>query len=340
MKRLAYLFAGAALIMSFGYREVSAVSKVSGKALSIRDQSVATTPSFDVGEISRLAIQVNYSSSTLANVSFTDGSKSSIQVTVTSAAYVFNSTPTLVINGVILSYTPVQTATGTAQAIANAINANSSLNTIIVSTWASPSLGIVSATATVTGLNAYSVTTSSWAALTPSNFAFTGGVASDVTSASDLVTKTNSYAVGQGVSLSTTTNVALPGLTWGVTYYVIPVITGSTFKLATSRANASAGTAIDISSSSTGGGAFVLSASSTTTGSSFVMQQSIDNVNWVVATSTGSVLPTVTVGPPSGIGTVDFDLGFYNYRYLRFNFTPANAGGLDIDVWFQGKNDQ
>lgn len=308
--------------------------KVSGYLYRTTGLCDNSTPTFDLGEIDRLSVQVTYSSGTYAAVSFTDGSKSTVNITVSSAAYVFNSTPTLTINGVNVSYTPVATSTGTAKAISDAIMANSSLNTIIVSTYTTNITGVVWATSTVTGVNAYTVTSSSWAALTPSNFRFVNGVASDVDSTNDTITKTNTFMRGQGVVLSTTTNVAMSGLSWGTTYFAIPYLAGTSFKLASSLANATAGTAIDISTGTVGGGAFVLTAQPYSAGSAgFAWQASNDNSNWWTIPSISSVSVS-----GSGTNNVGWDFGDWNYRYLRLNFTGPTRGCVVIDAAMEGKD--
>lgn len=291
------------------------------------------TPTFDMGPIDRFSVEAIYSSGTYANVSFTDGTKSSATITVTSTTYVLASTPTLIINGITLTYVPVATATGTAKAISDAIVANVSLNTIIISSWGTN--GVVYATSTVPGVNAYTITSSSWAALTPNGVVFAGGIASDVSSTADTITKANTFTTGLGIYITTTTNVALGGLTWGTTYFVIS-IDATSFKLATTAANATLGTAIDISTSSTGGGAFVLQASTFTAGSAgFAWQVSNDNTNFY----TLPIISSVTV-PTGTIATQGWDFGTFNYRYLRLNFTGPTRGGVVLDLSIQGKKDE
>lgn len=326
MKRIAYL--AVALVLGLGSKEVSAKSKVSGYLFRTTGLCASATPSFDLVDVDRLSVVVASSTGTYSNVSYTDGTKSTMSVTVASASYVLVSTPTLQINGVTITYIPVATASGTAKAISDAIMANASLNTLIVSTWTG---SVVFSTAIPTGSNPYTITSSSWAALTPAGVIFAGGAASDVTSTTDLITKANTFPAGQGVFLTTTTNVAMGGLTWGTTYFVIPVQPGTSFKLATTLVNASAGTAIDISTG-TGGGAFVLNASPYSAGSAgYAWQSSNDNVSW-------NTIPSISSVTVSGSATTAWDFGNWNYRWLRMNYTGPTRGCVVFDVSIEGKD--
>lgn len=333
MRKIAYLLTFAVLCLGLGSKEASAKTKVNGYLYRTPGLCATTNPTFDVSEFDRLSVVTTYSSGTYANVTFTDGTKSSVNVTVANNTYVFNSTPTLAINGVNVVYTPGATATLSCKAIQDSINANASLNTIVISTC--PSGGsIVYSTSTLPGLNAYSITSSSWAALTPSNFIYGGGIDGDVGTTTDIITKANTFPLAQGVFITTTTNVMLGGLTWGTTYFVIPVQYGTSFKLATTAANALLGTAIDISTSTAGGGAFTASASTYTAGSAgYQWQASNDNSNFF----TIPAISSVTV-PGSGTTSVGWDFGNYNYRFLRLNFTAPTRGCVVIDAAITGKD--
>lgn len=311
-----------------------AKSKLSGRIASLADLSVAATPTFDISEVSRLSIQVNYASSTVANVSFIEGRKSAATITVNNNTFIRTSTPTIIINGSSVTYAPGAVSSDTAKAIADAINANAALSPIVTSSY-TPT-GIVFSTSTGLGLNAYSITSSSWAALTPNVSIFANGADGAITSGTDLITAANTYGLGQGAWVSVLAGSAPSGLTAGTTYFVIPVLQGRTFKLATTAANAVLGTAIDISTTTTGGGSYTLVNSTTTTGASFVLQGSNDGNYWSTLPSTGTVL----VGVPSGVTSLIYDGQFLNVRYFRLNYAKPIAGGMDIDIWVQGKNDE
>lgn len=156
-----------------------------------------------------------------------------------------------------------------------------------------------------------------------------------VSSSLDAISKANTFGLGQGVYLSTSTNVVFPGLTWGTTYFVIPV-TSSLFKLATTSANAVLGTAIDISTSSTMGGSYTLTPSTYTAGSAgFQWQFSNDNTNFI-----SFPLASVSSVTISGVGTtsVGWDFANFNYRYLRMNFTGPTRGCVNIDASMNGRD--
>lgn len=310
-------------------------SLITGNIAHMPDQAVSVTPTFDVSNVSRLSIQVNYTSSTILNVPFTEGSKSIAQITVANNTFVQSSTPTILINGVSVPYTPGATASLTASSISSGIINSASLNTIVTSSFSSAQ-GVVFATSTGVGQNAYSITSSSWMALAPSNSIFTGGFASNLDGTSDVITATNTYGTGQGAYLSVGAGSAPTGLASGTTYFIIPVSIGRTFKLATSAANAVAGTVIDISTTAAGGGVYTLTATTVTTGAAYTLQGSNDGINWATLPSTGAV----AVGNPSGVSTLLYDGQFLNVKFFRMNYTKPNAGGLDVDIWVQGKNDE
>jgi hypothetical protein len=156
-----------------------------------------------------------------------------------------------------------------------------------------------------------------------------------VTSVSDLITKSNTLMLGQAVYLSTTTNVALTGLSWGTTYYIVPVQTGVSFKLASSQSNAMTGIAVDISTSSSGGGNYTLNVDTFIAGPNVgVWQVSNDNSKWIT-------MPTISSFTVNdlGAGVTGWDFGNINYRYLRMNFTIAPTAGCGvIDIAIEGKD--
>lgn len=222
----------------------------------------------------------------------------------------------------------------TATNIAAAINADATLGQIIVATATAPcpACGVVYATATTTGLHTYSISTSSRPLLTPSGFQFDGGTEDNINSETDVITKANTFPLAQGVYIGATVPT---GLSAGTTYFAIPVAYGTSFKLATTAANAVAGTAIDISTTAAGSGSYTLTASTYTAGSAgFNWQSSNDNTNWLTLPSISSV----TI-PGSGVTTIGWDFGTLNYRYLRLNFTGPTRGCAVIDAAIQGKRD-
>jgi hypothetical protein len=301
-------------------------------------QTAAATYTRDMNTTGdRVSFQVVYSSYTGASASktFTDGSSSTGQFTVSSNTFIQSSTPTITINGVSISYTPASTATGTAKAISDAIIANSSLNTVVVSTYAS---SVVYATSTVVGTTAnFALTTSSQAALGVSAATMTGGTNSAYTINTPTITiASNGFTTGLQVQY--TGSPAISGLTTATTYYVAiisPNATtglGSSFKLCSTLANAQAGTGIVLASSQTKTTAdtYTLAPLSfaNTSGGGVQLQWSDDGSNWTNIT-TGNYGVAITSITFSGSGgTTLYDLGFIQHRYLRASETPPTAGAV------------
>jgi hypothetical protein len=95
-------------------------------------------------------------------------------------------------------------------------------------------------------------------------------------STTDLMTKTaHGFATGLIVQVSTTTTLPA-GLSAATNYYVI-YVSANTYKLATSNANALAGTAIDLTTNGTGTHTVTPTALA---GASVKLQGSMDNTNW------------------------------------------------------------
>lgn len=222
----------------------------------------------------------------------------------------------------------------TATNIAAAINANTTLSQIVVATaplaCSVGSCGVVKSTSITNGVNAYSLTTSTYGTLTPSGDSFGNGSAATMDSTTDKITVSNVFTLGlpvwAGASVPT-------GLTAGTTYFAIPVVQGTSFKLSDTSTGAIAGVVVDISTTAAGNGTYTLTPSTTTTGSSFLLQQSNDGSNWVTVPSTG----TVTIGEPSGTASLIYDAGSFNFKYLRFNFTKPTRGAIATDIVIHGK---
>ena len=140
----------------------------------------------------------------------------------------------------------------------------------------------------------------------------------DVT-ANTITITAHGFTTGLKIPLTGTN---LPGGLSATDYWAI-VVDANTIKVATSLANAVAGTAVDITTQGT-------SVDATFTpvalGSSTVAcYASNDGVNWVALTS-----QTTTI---SATGTSLFRLGEPDYRYLQIRFTAPTAGALTLTVW-------
>lgn len=304
-------------------------------------QTAAATYTRDMNTTGdRVSFQITYSSypagSSATSKTFTDGTASSGTITVSSASYVFNSTPTLSINGTSISYVPVATSSGTAKAISDAIVANSSLNTIIVSTWGGTTTGVVFTTSTTTGTTTnYTMSSSSQAALRVTTPNMVGGTNASFTLNSQVITiASNNFATGLQVLYSGTP--AISGLTTGTTYFVSVVNpnnngVSSTIKLASSLANAQSGTGIVLASSQTKTttDTYTLAplAFTNTTGG-MQLQWSDDNVSWTNATTGNYGLAITSVTFVIAGGTTLYDLGPTQHRYLRLSETAPTTGGV------------
>lgn len=287
-------------------------------------QPLNFTQDIDASAYERLSVQAVYSDGTPSVKTFTDGAKANARITVSSASYVLASTPTLIINGVTLAYVPVATASGTAKAIADAIMANGSLNTIIVATWTAA--GVVASTAVAVGDTNYFLSSSSQAALAVTG-QYQGGAANEVVSSA--ITETaHGFATGLRVLFQKSAGTDPQNLASGTTFYVIKT-TDDAYKLATSSTNAAAGTAITVSTF-TGGGTYAVTPLTLSIGSAgFLWQASNDATNYSALSIT-----TVTY---TAAGNTLWDLSTFAYRYLRLVFTGPTNGAINIAVKLNGR---
>jgi hypothetical protein len=327
MKRILLCLALLALAVN-----VSAKSRTNGAIIDWDAQAVKSTPQFDVSDMDRFSLQAIYGDGTPSAHTLSTGGKSGAQITVVSTSGLTSAT--IGINGVTLTngtdFTSVSTASGTAKAISDAIVAHATLGSIITSTWTAG--GVVYATSTYVGTNAYSLTTSTYAALRPSGFQFTGGSDSDISQANDTFYEaTHGITTGLAVLVSTPGSGTLPSpLIGGTTYYGIKV-DANYYKLATTTTTAVAGAAVDISSP-IGSTTVTVTPLSLDAGSAgFKWQVSNDNSNW-----TDLSVSSITY---SAAGTYIWDMGAFNYRYLRLDYTAPTSGGLSLSVYQAGKRD-
>lgn len=120
---------------------------------------------------------------------------------------------------------------------------------------------------------------------TPSNATFTAIAATDVCTA-----VANGFTTGLKVQLTTTTTLPA-GLALATDYFIV-VLTSDTFKLATSLANALAGTIIDITDAGTGVHTVAVTALA---GASYKIQASIDSISWVDIAAATPITVSITV---------------------------------------------
>lgn len=257
----------------------------------------------------------------------------------------------------------------TANNIATAINANTSLSAIVTST--APAVcgltnpcGIVKITSLSVGTaSAYALYSSSNAQISVSDPAtvssagrgssalYGGANASwtingkDITIAANPFYPKSTYAgqasmVGLPV-LFTTGTVAISGLSNATTYYVIPM-DANTIRLASSSANAQAGTAITLASSSTPTTAhtYTLAPLAISGTPSFKWQVSNDGSLWqdFTTTSAGVSVSSVTVSAyTAGGASTSWDFGNFGYSYIRLAVLAPTQGGLNLLVTMNGK---
>jgi len=146
---------------------------------------------------------------------------------------------------------------------------------------------------------------------TPSAFTFVDG---DVSVADNTITKTaHGCKTGLKVAASNSGG-ALPGGTSATTYYIIRV-DADTVKLATSQANALAGTAVDITSAA-GGGTHTLTPNVTVAGT-IKLQKNIEPGDQTAIWS-DILLMSASI---SGAGTTTFSLSDFCYQNVRLHST-------------------
>lgn len=164
----------------------------------------------------------------------------------------------------------------------------------------------------------------------------TAGVAGDVGVASNEITET-AHGYVTGLLGQMTTSDTLPGgLSTSTDYYII-VVDANTYKLATSKANADAGTAIDITSIGVGNQTFT----PTTFGGSFDLQGSVDfsrdpsGATKNAGTWTSIPLsPTISASGSSGNDLIDITA--ISMPFIRMVYTPTGGSGT-LNVWLSGK---
>lgn len=147
----------------------------------------------------------------------------------------------------------------------------------------------------------------------------------DVDTTEDTITLTShGWVTGRKVAL-TTSGVLPTGLS-ATDYYIIKV-DANTVKLATSLANAQAGTQVDITAAA-GGGTHTLTPAALS-GASYKIQGSFDNTTWfdLVAPDSQAVGNNITA-----TGSYFWQGNIVAIAYLRVAFTISTAGQFDYIV--------
>lgn len=233
----------------------------------------------------------------------------------------------------------------TATNIAAAMNANSVLSGIVISTAPNGS-AILYSTATTIGINNYSVTISTPGnhpvGLTLSSNVYTGGSASAVqTSNNSLNLPSHGLANGTQVLFAKSAGTPPGVLISGTTYFAV-VLDANDVQLASTLANATATPAVivGISTQTTnGGGSFTLSPLAIASPLLLTWNASDDGVNFNPLTLPNNVTPTtITVAVTSGQASTYWDFGQINARYLQLKAQGPTAGAFNLTVTPYGKS--
>ncbi len=298
---------------------------------------------------------------------------------ITAAAAVFSGgqdNTLLSINNVALSqgstsgkWAVAATTAATANAIAVVINANTSLNTVVVATapvacGLTNPCGVVKVTSLAVGTASnYALWSSSNAAVTiggtvtvdslgrGTGALYGGANASYSINSKDITIANNPFyaknvANGQASMVAlpvlyTSGTIAISGLTNQSTYYVVPMDV-NTIRLSSTSANAQAGIAVTLLSSSTPTTAhtFTLTPLAIAGTPSFKWQVSNDGSLWqdYTTTSSGVAVSSVTVASyTAGGAATSWDFGPFGYTYIRLAVISPTAGGLNLLVTMNGK---
>jgi hypothetical protein len=229
-------------------------------------------------------------------------------------------------NGV--DWTAGASSTLSALSVAAAINANATLNQVMVATNVG---GVVYATSTITGTTANFSLSSLTSALTVSGF--TGGGPTSINLTADTISvPNNNLTTALPVLYTKSAGTSPTPLVVGTTYYPI-VVDANTFQLSYTSTGAIAGLPINITAqTATGGGSFLLSPSPLSGTAGFKWQESNDDANWIDVN-----VSSITFGSPYTAGDVFWDFGQVNMRWLRFKATGPTTGGVAIAVKANGK---
>lgn len=242
------------------------------------------------------------------------------------------------INGTRLTegvdFTAETSSQATAINIMNAIKANATLSAIIDASTGSPT-GVVYATSTLPGVNAYRLI-SSTSGITFSGTYFENGTASDVDFTNDQITETShGFQTGLPVYFSSASGNGLSPLVNDTTYYAIRV-DADHYKLAELSTSAVAGVAVDLTTATTDGvgGTMTVTPMNGTTlsgAAGFYWTVSNDGANFA---SYQTSMSSVTY---SASGNTIYNVGEFNHRYLKLNLdAPATSGALDLAIWIRG----
>lgn len=221
----------------------------------------------------------------------------------------------------------------TAKNIAAALNANSTLIPIVVSS--STNAAIVFTTSTAVGVTSnYTLTSSTPTAIVPSGATMTGGSNAAYTiSTPSIFLANNGLSTGYSVVYTTGTGVNIAPLHPNATYYVISQDVND-IELATTSTGAVAGAFITLTSSSTTGPhTFTLTPTNYAGTASFQWLGSNDCVNYNPVSVSSVTYSSPTTSPTSSL----WDFQRVNYQCIEFSVIPPTSGGLTMAVKVNGK---
>jgi len=304
------------------------------------EPKIAYSKDYDINlrenKIDLVTFQVEYDTPTAPSAfTATDGSKSTGMITIVS---------TTGCSGVSLDigqyrliegrhWNRVATTTGTASALATAINAYYPLKNYITATWTITSSTITLQADYIGTTYNYSCNSSSQAALTIStSTSMTGGKNSDISYTADTIYEADhGLTTGMQVLYSISGSTSPSGLTKGTTYFALPY-TLDEFRLSTTSTGAIAGVYVNIVSTTNPGGGTMTFTPRTSAGTKggVVWQVSNDGVTFADLTTVSSV----TI---SGAGSGIYDFSEINYKYLRAHFVAAANTLYELIMQVYGK---
>lgn len=240
------------------------------------------------------------------------------------------------VNGVALTqgtqWTASVSSATTATSLTSAIN--TALGSVLTATANSPTNGIVAIVSDANGASSNFALASSVAAITLSGATMTGGVTANFTAGSPTIT-TASHNLTLGTPILYTATGTIAPLSAGTTYFAIPV-TATSLKLASSKVNALAGTAITITEATPHLTAVVgtLAALGITGTPSLKWQSSNDNSTWADI----SVSSVTMLGYASPTRTESWNFGSIAFKFIRANVVSPLTGGLALNVSITGSD--
>lgn len=299
----------------------AALARDSDITTSLTGSTIYSTAAAPGKSYNAIGVTTNNSGTiTVANASFTGGlNAASVSVNGYTFKYGYN---------VAVGAAASNSATN----LANAINAKAVLSGQVVATASGANVTLQSVSAG--SVWNFPLTTSNAAAVTVLNPTMVGGADEAwALGGTSISAPSHGFTPGLAVLYATGSgSPAIGGLTTQTTYYV-GVVDDNDVALASSQANALAGTYISLTSSSTltAAASYTLTPLAWVPGSAgFAWQTSNDGVNW-----TNLVTSSVTYSN-GGAGTISWNLGQLPYTYLGLNVVGPTSGGLNLQVTGQG----